>query len=264
MTEVSAKTTRRGAKGKALPLERSAIMTEVSARANPPRCFWGYLEAGLLAAVPLSLALCVFLDASLVALATLVFVLLALFVMFARFEASRPALRQIVATAVFAALAAAGRVLFFAFSDVKPVSAICIVAGALFGRRVGFMVGALAALVSNFFFGQGPWTPWQMYAWGMIGYCAGVLADQGFFERRAGLYVYGFLSAMGFGLLLNLWYFVGFVEPLTWPGALLALGAGLPHDLAHGASTVAFLLVIYAPWQKKIERIKRKFDLAGL
>ena len=101
----------------------------------------------------------------------------AIVVFFARFEASQPMLRQIMPTVVLAALAAAGRILFAAVPDFKPVSAIAIVAGAVFGRQTGFMVGALAALVSNLFFGQGPWTPWQMYAWGLIGYFAGVLAD---------------------------------------------------------------------------------------
>ncbi len=69
-----------------------------------------------------------------------------------------------------------------AVSGFKPVSAIAVIAGAAFGRRSGFMVGALAALVSNFFFGQGPWTPWQMYGWGLVGYLGGVLASLGAFD----------------------------------------------------------------------------------
>lgn len=77
---------------------------------------------------------------------------------------------------VLAALAAAGRILFAPIPDFKPVSAIAIIAGVVFGRKSGFMVGALAALASNFFFGQGPWTPWQMYAWGLVGYGARLLA----------------------------------------------------------------------------------------
>ena len=73
-------------------------------------------------------------------------------------------------TVVLAALAAAGRILFAPIPDFKPVSAIAIIAGVAFGRKSGFMVGSLAALASNFFFGQGVWTPWQMYAWGLVGY----------------------------------------------------------------------------------------------
>ncbi|MFR3452057.1 MAG: ECF transporter S component [Collinsella sp.] len=73
-------------------------------------------------------------------------------------------------TLVLAACAAAGRILFAPIPDFKPLSAIAIIAGATLGPRNGFMVGALAALTSNFFFGQGLWSPWQMYAWGVVGY----------------------------------------------------------------------------------------------
>ena len=219
------------------------------------------LEVPLLVAVPLVLATCAFLQIEQGALLTLVVALFAVAVFFASFEASRPTLRQIMPTVVLGALGAAGRILFAPIPDFKPVSAICIVAGAVFGRRCGFMVGALAALVSNFFFGQGPWTPWQMYAWGLIGYLAGVLADCGAFERRPVIYAYGFASALAYGFLLNSWHVVWYVNPLTWEGALLAYGAGLPFDCIHGVATVAFLAAIYAPWRKKLERIKRKYTL---
>ena len=150
------------------------------------------LEAPALVAVPLVLAACAFLNLDQSALLTVVTALLAVGVFFASFETSRPSLRQVMPTVVLAALAAAGRMLFAPIPDFKPVSAICILAGAVFGRRSGFMVGALAALVSNFFFGQGPWTPWQMYAWGLVGYLAGVLADRGWLDRTPVLLAFGF------------------------------------------------------------------------
>lgn len=219
------------------------------------------LEAPVLVAVPAALALCAFFQVEQTALLTLAVAFAAVAVFFAGFEASRPALRQVMPTVVLGALAAAGRILFAPVPDVKPVSAVCILAGAVFGRRPGFMVGALAALVSNFFFGQGPWTPWQMYAWGLVGYLAGVLAERGLLEHRAVIYGYGFASALLYGFLLNSWYVVGFVNPLTWQGALLAYGPGLPFDCVHGAATVVFLLAIYAPWHRKLERIRRKYAL---
>lgn len=220
------------------------------------------LEAPALACVPLALGACAYFQVEQAALLTVIVALAAVGVFFAGFEASRPALRQIMPTVVLAALAAAGRVLFAPIPDFKPVSAICILAGAVFGRRSGFLVGALAALVSNFFFGQGPWTPWQMYAWGLVGYLAGVLADRGWLDRLPVLVAYGFLSGPLYGLLLNGWYVIGFVHPLTWPAALVAFGIALPFDTLHGAATVAFLLALYAPWRRKLERIKRKYALA--
>ena len=144
------------------------------------------LEVPLLVAVPVALAAAALFQFDQSALFTFVVALVAVGMLFAGFEADRPALRQIMPTVVLGALAAAGRILFALIPDFKPVSAICILAGAVFGRRSGFMVGALAALVSNFFFGQGPWTPWQMYSWGLVGYIAGVLADAGAFGKAEG------------------------------------------------------------------------------
>lgn len=129
------------------------------------------LEIPLLLAVPAVMAAALLAGVEQAALAMLVVVALVLALFFAGYEASRPGLRQIMPTLVLAALAAAGRILFGPIPDFKPVSAIAIIAGATLGRRNGFMVGALAALTSNFFFGQGMWTPWQMYAWGLGWLC---------------------------------------------------------------------------------------------
>ena len=195
---------------------------------------------------------------------SLAVVLAAVGLVFVGFERSRPGLRQVMPAVVLGALAAAGRVLFAPLPDFKPVSAICILAGVVFGRRCGFMVGALAALVSNFFFGQGPWTPWQMYGWGLIGYLAGVLADTGLFDRfRPTVYAYGFLSGLLYGIVLDSWHVIGYISPLTWEGALLSYGAGLPFNVVHGVATAAFLLALYAPWRRKLERIRAKYALMG-
>ena len=192
---------------------------------------------------------------------TLLVALLAVGLLFASFEASRPPLRQLMPTAVLAATAAAGRVLFAPIPDVKPVSAIAIVAGATLGRRSGFMVGAVGALVSNFFFGQGSWTPWQMYAWGLVGYLGGVLADGGLLERRGALYAWGFLSALMYGAILNGYYVLGFVRPLTWQSVVAAYAAGAPLDVVHGVATAGFLAVIWLPWGRAIRRVVAKYDL---
>ena len=134
------------------------------------------LEALSICATPAVLVVCTLTNADQTALLSLVVVLASLGVFFATYESSASRLRDIMPTVVLAALAAAGRILFAPIPDFKPVSAIAIIAGVVFGRKSGFMVGALAALTSNFFFGQGPWTPWQMYAWGLVGYGAGLLA----------------------------------------------------------------------------------------
>ncbi len=249
-------------------------------------------EVPMLVAVPVVLLIVAFFQVDPAALLTFVVALVAVAVFLVGFETSHPTLRQIMPTVVLAAIAAAGRILFYPVPSFQPVSAICVVAGAMFGRRSGFMTGALAALTSNFFFGQGAWTPWQMYAWGLIGYVAGILADHGMFDcllpsrkttsdavrpapvsprppsrrfrpRVLAIYAYGFIATMLYGLLLSTWTFVGFIRPLTWESALLTYGAGVSFDLIHAGSTVIFLLVIYAPWRRKLERIKVKYALSG-
>ena len=169
------------------PWARSLAVLEVPALLAVPAAMVALAAAGVPATAGLTLAVA----------------LLAVGLVLASFEASRPALRQLMPTAVLAAVAAAGRVLFSPLPDVKPVSAVAIVAGATLGRRSGFVVGALAALLSNFFFGQGPWTPWQMYAWGLVGYVGGVLGERGLLERPPVLYGWGLLSGLVYGLFLN-------------------------------------------------------------
>lgn len=220
------------------------------------------LEVPALVAVPAAMAACALAGVEATAGLSLAVAALALALLLASFEASRPALRQLMPTAVLAAVAAAGRVLFAPIPDVKPVSAIAIVAGAALGRRSGFVAGAVAALASNFFFGQGPWTPWQMYAWGLVGYVAGALADCGWLARPAVLYGWGFASALVYGAILNGYHVLGFVQPLTWQGVVAAVMAALPFDLLHGVATVGFLAAIWAPWGRAISRVVAKYDLS--
>ena len=219
------------------------------------------LELPALLAVPILMVTLALSGVDATAGLTLLVALLAVGLVFASFEASRPPLRQLMPTAVLAATAAAGRVLFAPIPDVKPVSAIAVIAGATLGRRSGFMVGAVAALVSNFFVGQGSWTPWQMYAWGLVGYLGGVIADRGLLERGGVLYAWGFLSALMYGAILNGYYVLGFVRPLTWPSVLAAYAAGFPLDCVHGVATAAFLAAIWLPWGRAIRRVVAKYDL---
>ena len=170
-------------------------------------------------------------------------------------------------TLVLAALAAAGRILFGPIPDFKPVSAIAIIAGACLGARSGFMVGALAALTSNFFFGQGMWTPWQMYAWGVVGYVGGLLARAGAFRRANGsvrmpaLLAYGAASGLLYGVIINAYDVIGFVQPLTVAGVIARVSAAVPFDLTHSAATCVFLAALYAPWTRRIDRVVQKYGL---
>lgn len=225
------------------------------------------LDVPLLIAVPMAMIAAVVLGIAQTALLMLAVVVLVIVLFFAGYEASRPALRQIMPTLVLAALAAAGRILFAPVPDFKPVSAIAIIAGATLGPRNGFMVGALAALTSNVFFGQGMWSPWQMYAWGLVGYVGGVLARAGAFDRADGsvrrvpLLTFGLVSAAIYGAVINAYDVIGFVQPLTWAGAVARVAASLPFDVTHGIATAAFLAVLYRPWTRRIGRVVRRYGL---
>ena len=175
-------------------------------------------------------------------------------------EAGKPALRQMMPVACMAALAAVGRILFAAVPDVKPVSAIAILAGALLGPESGFAVGAFAALLSNFFFGQGAWTPLQMYAWGLVGYLGGVLARHGLLKRRWQLAAAGVLSGLLYGAILNGWYVLGYVRPIVPETVIAAFLAGFPLDLVHGLSTAGFLLLVWIPWGRSLRRALARYD----
>ena len=95
------------------------------------------------------------------------------------FEQRKPQPRELIVIAVLCAIAVAGRAALFMLPQFKPVVALVIIAGVAFGGEAGFLVGAMTAFVSNFFFGQGPWTPWQMFGFGIIGFLAGVLFKKG-------------------------------------------------------------------------------------
>lgn len=233
-------------------------------------------EVVLVAAVPATLALCIAAQVESTAILSMIVLVACLLLLFMNYERSTPRLRDIMGVVVLAALAVAGRMLFMPIGSLQPVSAIAIIAGAALGRRNGFMVGALAALVSNFFLGQGPWTPWQMYAWGMIGYLGGICAQSGLFNgvcsggsgrfwRRViafiPLCIFGFLSGYLYGLPLNLWSIFGFYHPETVVQALTIYAAALPFDTMNAVSTVVFLVLLYRPWMRKLARVRDKYAM---
>ncbi|MGI6157039.1 MAG: ECF transporter S component [Saccharofermentanales bacterium] len=219
------------------------------------------IEWGTFAALIVLLVVCAVFEFEQSSLIILLAAILANVPFFVHYERSHPKAREILPIVVMAAIATAGRLIFGPLPSFKPVSAIVIVTALAFGRRSGYMCGALTALASNMFMGQGPWTPWQMVAWGMIGYVAGALRDHGALERPIAVYVYGFVSPLVYGVLLDSWHIIGFVRPITWTSAILAYGAGLPFNLTHAVATVLFLIPILGPWTRKLERVKRKFGL---
>lgn len=177
---------------------------------------------------------------------------------FLHFERNAKKTHVIVAVAVMSALAAGGRILFAALPSVKPTTAIVLVTGVLFGSRIGFITGALGALASNFFFGHGPWTLWQMVAWGLCGLVGGLFYNQKETLPRWLLCAVGALMAVLFNLLMNAWHIIGFVAQINWQTILATLAASLYFDAVHVASTVVFLFLFGKSWMRKLLRLQRK------
>lgn len=177
---------------------------------------------------------------------------------FAWFELRRPSAGLLVCVAVMAAVAALSRTVFAALPSVKPVTAIVLVTGMAFGPSAGFMTGALAALTSNLYFGQGPWTPWQMLAWGLCGLLGGLLGDTKLMRSVWGMSFFGTLCAMAFGILMNSYHILMYVRPITIQAIAASAVAALPFDLLHAASTFVFLLLFGKLWLRKLERIQKR------
>lgn len=192
------------------------------------------------------------------AISSLLLILALISAFFIYFEIKKYPPSVFVPIAVMCSIAVIGRVLFAPFPNFKPCSAIIIIAGCAFGPMSGFMTGSLTALVSNMFFGQGPWTLWQMFAFGVMGIIAGLVYKTGILKSRVVISVFGFLCAMLYGLILNIYHILFYVEP-SFPAIIAAIIASLPFDLAHCISTSVFLLFLASGWIKKLERICKKF-----
>ena len=182
---------------------------------------------------------------------------------FADFEHSKPRPRDMVPIAVLSTIAALGRTMFAAIPSFNPASAVVLITGISLGPQAGFLSGALAALASNMLLGQGPWTPWQMYAWGMIGFVGGLFQRAGLFKKPFFLYAFGFFSGILFGWFMDLYYVIGFIKPLTSGAIIASFAASAFMDVTHGLSTVLFLVLLKKTWCQKLSRLKMKYGICG-
>jgi energy-coupling factor transport system substrate-specific component len=138
---------------------------------------------------------------------------------------------------------------------VQPVTVIVLTAGVALGPRRGFAVGALAALASNFFLGQGVWTPWQMLAWGTCGLVGGIAAP--LLHGRAALAAAGFVLGMGFSAFMDVWEWYAFF-PHTGTALAVQMSRGLPFDLVHAVGNVLIALAVGPELRRVLERYERR------
>ena len=180
------------------------------------------------------------------------------------FEGRKPKARELVTIAVLCAIGIAGRSFFFMLPQFKPVLALTIISGVAFGGESGFLVGAVTMLTSNMLFSQGPWTPWQMFSMGIIGFLAGILFKKGLLRRtRISLAVFGaFTAIIIYGGIMNpAAAFMTSPESISLKTLFAYYITGLPMDLVHAFGTVLFLMIAAEPMLEKMDRIKVKYGL---
>ena len=191
---------------------------------------------------------------------TLAAVLLACLPFFIRFEKKETDAKTLILISVMIALSVVGRFIFSPLPGFKPVTAMTVLTAMYFGSDAGFMTGALTAVISNFYFGQGPWTPFQMFSWGIIGLLAGIFAEK-LKKSKVFLSVFGALAGVLYSLLMDIWTVLWADGYFNFARYLAALVSSLQFTAIYAVSNVIFLLLLSKPTGKILQRVKTKYGI---
>lgn len=180
---------------------------------------------------------------------------------FLAFETRKPQARELVTLAVMCALAVASRVVVM-IPGFKPITGIIMITGIAFGPEAGFMAGAISVFASNFFFSQGPWTPWQMMAYGFGGFAAGLVFHRRKHQNPIVLAVFGFLTILlAVGPLLDTCTVFTTGSKITRKFVLAVYAAGFPYNLNHAIACALTMLLFGRPLLAKLDRLKTKYGM---
>jgi energy-coupling factor transport system substrate-specific component len=188
-----------------------------------------------------------------------VLVILVCVAFFMEFEAATMNSKEIALVAMLGTISAILRVPFAAIPSVQPCTYLIICTGFVFGPVAGFMVGAITAIISNLFLAQGPWTLYQMIAWGLAGVSAGYLGRLN--VNRVLLIVLGVLWGYLFGWITNIWYWTALVYPLTVNTFIVTQLSTVWFDTLHAAGNAFFLGVLGMRTIAILQRFKRRFSV---
>lgn len=181
---------------------------------------------------------------------------MSLILFMAGFEKKQIGARRAVTVAVMTALCVVGRFIPF----FKPITAITVIGAVYLGGEAGFLIGSLSALISDFYFGQGPWTPFQMLAWGLIGLFAGMLSGV-LKKSRAALLIYGVLSGIAFSFIMDVWTVIWYNGTFNTAMYLAAAISAIPYTVIYSVSNFIFLWFMAKPFGDKLERIRIKYGI---
>ncbi len=188
-----------------------------------------------------------------------IIVALAVVAFFFEFEATAMSSKEIALIAMLGTISAVARVPFAVIPNVQPCTYLIVCSGYVFGPVAGFMVGAITALVSNLFLGQGPWTLYQMLAWGLAGVSAAYLRRLGL--GRISLVIFGAIWGYLYGWIMNTWYWASFIYPLTLRTFLTYQLTSIWFDTFHALGNVVFLGFFGVKTVAILERFKRRFSI---
>ncbi len=180
---------------------------------------------------------------------------------FLSFEKRAPSAGELILIAVMTGFSAAGRFIFAPVPFFKPVSAIVSIAARHFGPQAGFMMGAFSAIISNIYFGQGPWTPFQMLCWGLIGLTAGFAGKRGLLSKSLPLCVFGVFAGVFYSFIMDVWTVVSMNGSFSADLWMAAIISALPVTGVYCVSNIIFMLILNKPLGSKLERLKTKYGV---
>lgn len=209
-----------------------------------------------LVAIPLLVLLgATVVDASHYLLVSMGVAVMALVLFLTSFQRKLTGSRRLVLVACMTALCIVGRFIPF----FKPVTALTIITGIYLGGESGFLTGAMAAFLSNFYFGQGPWTPFQMLALGLLGLCSGWLSRP--LKHRWLLLAWGVLAGVLYSLVMDVWTVLWYDGSFRWELYLSAIFAAIPHTTLYSLGNLLFLWWLARPFGEKLERVRIKYGV---
>lgn len=193
---------------------------------------------------------------------SMLMVIVACIPIYYRYERKKLNIKELVLIAILTTTAVLGRFLFYMIPAITPMTAIIIISGICMGAEIGFLVGSLSAVTSNMLFGQGPWTPFQMFSWGLIGLIAGlpwirkVLSKNYWF-----LILYGILAGIFFSFFMDVWTVLSIDRYFSWPRYVALLVTALPYTISYCFANAFFSCLLLRAIQTRLQRILIKYDI---
>lgn len=227
------------------------------------RGFWVTLLV-MIVLIPLTVGISWYMGDRKYYIASVLIMIYSMLPFFAEFESRKPQARELVTLAVMCAIAVASRAAFIWAPNFKPIGGIVMITAMAFGPQAGFMTGSLSLIVSDMIFGQGPWTPWQMFSFGLLGFISGLLARKGILTEKRPLIdaVIGFLlMVLVVGPILDTCAIFTMAQMINTESVLAVYLAGLPVNISQGTAVFLCVLLLTRPMMNKLERIKIKYGM---